>query len=81
VDKILIFAVSNPLLRNRNFCDFQDGSSRHLGFSKIQDFDSLSTDIHAPKIGFWGTRSPKWGMATTGPAKGTSLSRNVPYDV
>ena len=31
-----------PLRRYRNFCDFQDGGRRHLGFSKIRNFNGRS---------------------------------------
>jgi len=33
---------SKPLRRYRDFCDFQDGGHRHLGFSKIRNFDGRS---------------------------------------
>jgi len=29
------------LLKYRDFCDFQDGGRRHLGFSKIRNFNGL----------------------------------------
>jgi len=31
-----------PLRRYRDFCDFQDGGRRHLGFWKIRNFNGLS---------------------------------------
>ena len=34
----------NPLLRYRDFCDFQDGGRRHIGFSKIRNFNGQSTE-------------------------------------
>jgi len=30
------------LPKYRDFCDFQDGGRRHLGFSKIRNFNGLS---------------------------------------
>ena len=35
---------SKPLRRYRDFCDFQDSGHRHLGFSKIRNFND-QTDI------------------------------------
>jgi len=32
-----------PLQRYRDFCDFHDGSRRHVGFSKIRNFNDRST--------------------------------------
>jgi len=36
----------------------------------------LKTPIHAPKLGFWGYFTPKWGIVSTKPPKGTSAGRN-----